>query len=193
MDQYDQTAARSIIDDINGWEIQSMKPSTRIGNAWDVTIGSTPRIVGDLLPGYDEGSEDGTVMALQPRDGTAELDETVQLLRAPAKSSDGEVEQPGIVMWGMLTCAYESRDRGTFEGTIAFYEDEDAGASLMSVAETDVARRIVAGVLDEIDVAISQMEGHGPHVVDHAGRILAMSGRLGRLLAEGIAARNAAS
>jgi hypothetical protein len=193
MDQYDQAAARGIIDDINGWEIQSMKPSAKLPDAWDVTLGSTPRVVGDLLPDYAEGSEDGTVMALQPRDGTAEFDETVMLRRAPRMSLEGDMETPGIVMWGMLTCAYESRDPGTFEGTIAFYADEDQGASLMSVAATDVARRIITGVLDEIDVAISQMEGLGPHVVDHAGRILAQSGRLGRILSEGIAARNAAS
>ena len=193
MDQYDESAARDIIDDINGWEIQAMKPSAKVPDAWSVTIGSTPRVVGDLLPGYDEGSEDGTVMALQPRDGTAELDETVQLRRAPERSAEGEVETPGIVMWGKLTYAYESRDLGTFEGTIAFYDEEDQGASLMSVAATDVTRLVVVAALDEIDVAISQMEGIGQHVVDHAGRLLALSGRLGRILAEGIAARDASS
>lgn len=192
MADYDLTTARGIIENINGWEIQAMKPSTRVHDAWDVTLGSTPRVVGDLLPGYDEGSEDGTVLPLQPREGTAEFDETVQLRRAPARSVDGDEDEPGIVMWGMLTCAYESRDLGTFEGTIAFYSDEDQGASLMSVATTAVDRLVVASALDEIDTGIAQLEGCGPHVADHAERVLSQSVRLSKLLSDAIAARNAA-
>ena len=57
----------------------------------------------------------------------------------------------------------------------------------------DMAGDPVGARADEIDVAISQMEGIGQHVVDHAGRLLALSGRLGRILAEGIAARDASS
>lgn len=186
----DSETARAIIDGINDWEIQSIKPSSKLANAWSVTIGSTPRIVGDLLPGYVEGDEDGSIFPIEARDGTAEFDETVRLRRDPGKSGEGD--EPGIVIWGTLTCAYESRDLGTFEGTIGFYEDEVEGAMLMTVASTTTSRTIVVRSLDEIDRGIKQLEGHGGHVIDHTGRILTQMSRLTSILSDGIAAGKAA-
>lgn len=188
MDKYDGATARVIIDGINGWEIQSLKPASRGGNAWSVTIGSTPRIVGDLLPGYDEGAEDGITFALQPRDGTAEMDETVLLRRDPGAGED----EPGIAMWGILTMAYESRERGTFEGTIAFYDDEAEGAALMSLAATEISRKVVGAALDEIDLGIDLLSGNGAQVNGFSDRILAQVGRLNEILQAGIAEAKAA-
>ena len=196
MKQYDKDTARRIVDDIGNWSIERIEPSTQVPGAWNVTIGSAPRIVGDLLPSYDEGSGEGVVMPLQPREGAAEFDETVLLRRSPSGSDDGdgdETEQPGVVMWGMLTCAYESRDLGTFNGTIAFYDDDDEATSLMGTATASVMRLVVTGALGEIDAGLDRLEGNGAWVVEHAGRILAQSERLGRLLADGIAARSATS
>lgn len=184
MERYEQTTARGIIGGINGWDIQAIKPSAGLRHAWDVTLGSTPRTVGDLLPDYEEGSEEGVVLPLQPREGTAEFDETVELRRPPVRSPEGDVETPGIVMWGMLTCAYASRDPGTFEGTIAFYEDEDQGAALMHTAETAVAGLVLSGALDEIDGAIGRMEGLGQHMAGHARRIIGQSEELRAFLAQ---------
>lgn len=187
--QTDMTAARAYIGGINSWEIQSIQPCDGIRSGWKVTLGSTPRIVGDMLPNYDEGAEDGTVFQIEGRDGTAEYDETVLLRRSP-ESIEGV---PGIVMWGMLTCAYESRNPGTFEGTVAFYEDEAEGAALMAVADTEVSRLVVGRALDEIDKGILTLDGNGAHVVDHAERMLGQVSRLNAILTAGITARKAAS
>lgn len=194
MNRYSEDTARRIVDGINNWEIQAMSPSIHRDQAWEVTIGSTPRVVGDLLPGYVEGSEDGVTFPLDPCEGTAEMSETVLLRSAPVMEACEDspdlpgVDVPGIVMWGMLTSPYESKDLGTFRGTIAFYQTEAEGADIMDMASVAVSRRIVDRALDEVDAGIRQMEGNEGQVVDHAGRILDQMGRLGALLSGGIAA-----
>jgi hypothetical protein len=191
MNPFEPSVARATIADINGWEIQSLAPSGKAGNAWAVLLGSTPRIVGDLLPDHDQGQEEGVVFQLEPRDGTAEMDETVRLLRNPDASDPDDV-RPGVVMWGQLTCAYESRDRGTFAGVVAFYEDEAEGQALMALAETEVSRQVVWRALDEVDQGIRTLEGNGAHVVPQARRILAQIARLSGILSEGLAVQESA-
>ncbi|MFZ3481709.1 hypothetical protein [Sphingomonas sp. 3-13AW] len=182
--------ARALISSLNSWTVESIDPVPTMLELWQVTLGSTPRIVGDLLPGFQAGEAEGTVFPLEPREGAAEFDETVLLRRAPTDVPGSEC--PGIVMWGVLTTAYESRDGGTFEGVIAFYEDEAAGDAIMSVAGTKTSRIIVERSLREIETSIDMLAGNGAHVVPHADRILSQMARLNAILQSGLKEREAA-
>lgn len=185
---YDADAARRIIADLNNWEVQSITRSDVLRNAWNVTIGSVPRIVEDMLNRHDGTGGEGVMFPLEPRDGTAEYDESVILRRLPDEGAD----TPGIVLWGMVTCAFESRDRGTFEGVFAFFDDEDEGDALMSVGRTWMARTTVERSLTDIDCAIAILDGNGAQVLEHSERILQQISRLSSILQQGFVARSRA-
>ena len=186
--QNKEAEAKAFIEGINNWSIQSIVESKVDDDAWQVVITSAPRIVGDLLPNYSQGSDEGIILPLEARDGTVEYDETVLLRRNPNPDQD----EVGIVMWGHLTCPYESSDRGTFFGTIAFYTEDEEGDALVTIAEIEQSRFLVAKALDEVDNAIHMLEGHGAHVVEHAERILSQMASLNAILKTGMAIRKLA-
>lgn len=182
---------KGLVAELNSWEIQSIAPSKNVDRGWTVVAGETTRVVEDLLEGFDGGDAEGVQFNFEMRDDTAEIDETVTLRRSP-RTVDGDLE-PGVVMWGQLTYPAEGKGRGTFFGTIAFFDEQEEGDALMTVAAIHVDRLRMRVAVSDLTTAVRAMNGTGGAIVQHAAEILEQIGVLSETLKAGIlASRDAA-